>query len=260
LPKTLTACSSSSFGPLDPRDSQERAPGDRRDLVEVELANRSLDLVVCQVGDRLARGDHAEPRIVLGQLEQQDLETWVLELAAFESLAGLQRFQAVKQEERAPPLDQLGEAVSAVPGGEPRAGGLVAEAFKRLGDELVARGHALAGALAVERPGEDPLGAAVVVLVHGLAPAAHQGGFADAARRLEDDHVQLLIVPCLVEEVQLLPPTEQQVFALGQARDVDLGRRTDRGRSLVTLACFQVFYHLAGHFGEHLIRIMGKVS
>jgi hypothetical protein len=165
---------------FDPRDPEEGTAGDIGDLIKIELSDRRSDLLVPEIGDRLASGDHAEAWTALPQLEKEHLQARVLQFATVKRVPGLERLEAIQQKKAPPPLDQLGQALPTIPRRKVFASATVAEPPKSLGYKLVGRGYTLLRPLAVERPGKHSLRAAVVILGEGLGPAAYEGGLADA--------------------------------------------------------------------------------
>src|SRR5262249_30661912 len=90
---------------------------------------------------------------------------------------------------------------------------------------LVRRGRALLCALAVERPAEHRLGAAIIVGLHALEPLVEQRRLARAAFGDEREYVGLGLGPRLVEALQLgLAPGQAFVRGFGEAANVNIGR------------------------------------
>src|SRR6202030_36400 len=83
-------------------------------------------------------------------------------------------------------------------GGRARGVGLDAELVDRPVEELIRRGRALL-ALAMERPAQHGLSAAIVFGLHPLEPCVDQRRFAGAALGNEREDVGLAIGPSLIK-------------------------------------------------------------
>ena len=156
------------------------------------------------VGDREAAGQHDQAVIRSrrrgGEAAQERAQALVLELARLRTRPVLQRLDAVEHEQRAPRHQRLGDRLAL--GG--RAGRLDfhAELGQRPVEKLVGRGRALLRALAVERPAEHAIGAAIAVGLQARQPFVDQRRLARAALGDEREDVGLFVAPGFVEALQ----------------------------------------------------------
>jgi hypothetical protein len=136
----------------------------------------------------------------------------------------LQRLNAIEQEQHAAPHHGLGNRLG-LGGG---AGGR--ERDTQLGErpveEFIRRGRALLAALAVERPAEHRLGAAIVLGLQALEPFVYQCRFAGAALGDEREDVGVAVGPGRVEACEFGIAADQAlVGGFGEAGDVDKQRK-----------------------------------
>ena len=211
-------------GPPHAVVAQQRRAGLVRQFLDVD-DRRGVVPPMADVLDREPAGEHDQAvrcgRRRRREAAQQHAQALVLQLAELPVGTVLQRLDAVENEQRAPPRHRLGDRL-ALGGGAGRFR-LDAELVQRPIEERVRRSRALLRALAVKRPAEHCLRAAIIVGPQSLQPFVDQRRLARAAFGDEREDVGLGIGPGVVEALQLrVAADEAFVGGFGEAADVDV--------------------------------------
>ena len=191
-------------------------------MLQVDLLSRGQE--IGEISYRFTRGDHTQPRVLAGQLADQDGQRGVFELASFNIQIRLERFHAIEQQQRLLAPHQVSQPLSFVPGRTLRRVS-IAKPFQRFRDKNVRGGDTFAGSLAVKRPGKHAPCAAIIVRGQLLAPFVDQRGFAHSTPGHETDHVCFLRRPGVIEQFQFILPSKKLHAGDGQAVNIHLLRR-----------------------------------
>ncbi len=210
--------------------AQQRRAGPVRKLPHVQNRGGAI-LPARDVFDSLPAGEHDEP-VRLGwrhgrEAPQQCAQPQVLQFALLCAEAMLQRLASVEHEQHAAPRQSFRNGLPL--GGRAGRFDLDAELFQSPVEEWFGRGCALLAALAIERPAQHSLSAAITLRLHALEPFVDQRRLAGAALGDEREDVGVAIDPRLIEARQLgIAADEALVAGLWQVGDVDNARRARR--------------------------------